>query len=115
MSKDDPSARRRRDPDQALLDAREVVRRHLAGESVREIAAVLGLSATTVHRTIQDYRRAKREADRDAEQSAVLAKLGGVLHCEDVTSPAEIAELNDLEYYRLRHLALGHPVRELWH
>jgi hypothetical protein len=44
---------------------------------MRDIAAALGLSKTTIERTIKDWRRAQREASRDPEQAALLAKLGG--------------------------------------
>jgi hypothetical protein len=44
---------------------------------MRDIAAALGLSKTTIERTIKDWRRAQAEAGRDVEQAALLAKLGG--------------------------------------
>jgi hypothetical protein len=73
----DPTARRRRSPDQALKDAQQTIKRHRRGESMRDIAAALGLSKTTIERTIKDWRRALAEAGKDAEQAALLAKLGG--------------------------------------
>jgi hypothetical protein len=56
----DPTARRRQDPDVALLLAQEIVRRHAHGESVREIARAVRLPRTSVHRTIQQYRAAQQ-------------------------------------------------------
>lgn len=73
----DPTARRRRSPDQALKDAQQIIKRHRRGEHLRPIAAALGLSKTTVERVIKDWRRAQAEAGRDVEQAALLAKLGG--------------------------------------
>lgn len=77
FAKDDPTARRRRSPDQALKDAREIVKRHRRGEHLRPIAAALGLSKTTVERVIKDFRRAQAQAGHDVEQAALLSKLGG--------------------------------------
>jgi len=37
----DPSARRRRSPDEALRDAQAIIRRFLDGESIRVIARAL--------------------------------------------------------------------------
>jgi hypothetical protein len=107
----DPTARRRRDADESLETVQEVVRRHLQGESIRSIAKNVGLPKTSVHRTVMDYRRSKRESDRDVEQAAVFARLSPGLSVEDVTEASQIPLLNALEPYRMEHLPLGHPAR----
>lgn len=107
----DPSARRRRDADEVLRDAQEIVRRHLRGEHVRPIASALGLPRNTVHRVIQDYRRAQREVERDAEQAALLSKYSDTLSCEDVRSVEDVMALNDLERYRWDFLPRDHPAK----
>ncbi|MDP7728938.1 MULTISPECIES: helix-turn-helix domain-containing protein [Mycobacterium] len=116
-SRNDPSSRPRRTRDAELLAAQEIVRPHLAGESVRVIAAAVDLPRTSVHRVIQDYRRAQEGADDpevDAELDALLSKYQGGLACTEVACPADIARLDDLQYFRLGHLPLDHPVRGHW-
>jgi hypothetical protein len=69
-----------------LLSAQEVVRRHRAGESVRVIARAVGLPRTSVHRIIQEYRRARDasplERELDAELDALLSRYEGGFDAE---------------------------------
>ena len=72
----DPTARPRCDHLTALRDAQQIIHQHLAGESVRSISKAVGLSRTSVHRVIQDFRAAQRAEDTDSEMAALLAKYG---------------------------------------
>jgi hypothetical protein len=141
----DSTARRQRSPDQALKDAREIVRRHRRGEALRPIAAALGLSKTTVERVIKDFRRAQAEAEHDVEQAAMLSKLLGGAHRargvavnadnvsisavdaeldemltkyasgmkgHDARTAEDIKALNELEFWRMRHLPADHPAQQ---
>jgi hypothetical protein len=83
--KDDPTSRKRRDPDETLRANQEIIRRHLRDESVRAIAAAVGVPRMSVQRTIQQYKRARAQRDddlrddgeRDAELGALLSKYEG--------------------------------------
>ena len=95
----DPTARRRRAPDEVLLAAQEVIRRHGAGESRRSIARGLGLARTSVDRIVAEYQAAQLGAD-DAELGAELDALvskyeGGVPagFGVDDADPVLVAEL----------------------
>jgi Homeodomain-like domain len=76
--KRDPPSRHRRTPNQMLLDAQEIIRRHRAGEKVRAIARALGLPRTTVTRVIEQFQAAEGASelgDVDAEAAALVAKF----------------------------------------
>jgi hypothetical protein len=78
--KGDPTARRRRAPDEVLAAAQEVIRRHGAGESARSIARGLELSRTSVDRIIYEYKAAQEaleSGDVDAELAALVSKYEG--------------------------------------
>ena len=115
----DPTSRRRRSPDAMLRDAQEIVRRNGSGESIRDIARDMGLPRNSVWRVVQEYRRAQARAAKvdelDSETAALLAKYDGGMSCEDARTAEDIKRLNDLEYYRLRHLPMDHPARVAWH
>jgi hypothetical protein len=70
---DDPTARRRRAPDEVLLAAQEVIRRHKSGESARSIARRLKLSRTSVDGIVAQY-RAAQDDELDAEAAALVSK-----------------------------------------
>jgi IclR helix-turn-helix domain len=116
----DPTARRRRDPEQALKDAREIIRRHGQRQSIREIARALGLPRTSVHRVVQEYRAAQQrqrpgwmagdERD-DAEFGALVSQYEGGLSCSDVRSAEDVMALGDLERFRSDHLPADHPAK----
>jgi NADH:ubiquinone oxidoreductase subunit E len=78
-SDDRVTSRRRLSRDEALRAAQEIIRRHVAGESVRTIARAVQLPRTSVHRVIQDYRRAQLDAEVDAEAATALAKYDGAV------------------------------------
>jgi hypothetical protein len=97
---DDPTARRRRAPDEVLLAAQEVIRRHGAGESARSIARGLGLSRTSVDRIVQQYRDAQRQREElDAEAATLVAKYEGGFNADfDIADadPELVARFEDL-------------------
>lgn len=110
---DDPTIRRRRAPDQVLLHAQDIIRRHGAGEKERSIARGLGLARTSVHRVIEQYQAAQELVDSgedlNSEYAALVSKYEGGLACEDARTPEDIFKLNDLELFRLGHLPADHP------
>ncbi len=114
----DPTARRRWEPQaQAERDA-EILRLYHAGVSQRDIAKMMNCSLGSVQLVVRkEKQRQQQSLDRElnAELDAALAKYADPeLIAEDVTSPEQIAALDDLQYHRLRYLPVGHPVRELW-
>ena len=113
---------RRRLPREAMLarDA-QIWAMHLARMTPAEIGDELGLARQTVGRSIERSEKRHRETEQLRADAAamgapehVLDQLVTDLACEDVTSPEQIAQLNDLEYHRLRYLRDDHPVRALW-
>jgi hypothetical protein len=112
----DPTARRRRAPDEVLLAAQEVIRRHGAGESVRSIARALGLARTSVARIVAEYEAAREVVDSgedlNSEYAALVAKYGdGGMKGEDARTAEDIRGLNELEFFRMRHLPADHPAQ----
>ena len=113
----DPTSRRRRDPDAALLQAQEIVRRHVAGESVRGIARAVGLAPTSVHRVIAEYRRAKEATPLERELDALFAKLDDEgMDFEDARTPEDVMRLDNLQLFRLERAQLpaNHPTIRAW-
>jgi hypothetical protein len=117
----DPTSRRRRAPDAALLQAQEIVRRHVAGESVRGIARAVGLAPTSVHCVIAEYRRAKEatplERELDPELDALFAKLDDEgMDFEDARTPEDVMRLDNLQLFRLERAQLpaNHPAIRAW-
>jgi hypothetical protein len=76
MVLDDPTARRRLSADDALQQKRDVVRLHLAGETMRSIAAATGMGLTSVHRTVAAYKAAVDRADGDDPDKELDSELG---------------------------------------
>lgn len=121
MAADDPTSRRRWDPeDQRIRDA-EILRLYHAGVSHRGIAKQLKCSLGTVQHVLRreqklrQQRQQSLEREFGAELDAALAKYDDpALLAHEVKTVEDIARLNDLEYYRLRHLPLDHPVRAVW-
>jgi hypothetical protein len=117
---DDPTARRRRAPDEVLLQAQEVIARQLQGESVRSIARALGLARTSVARIVAEYEAAQEALDSgedlNSEHAALVAKYSdGGMKADDVRTVEDVRSLNALEYYRLGHLpGADHPGRVAW-
>lgn len=117
---EDPTTRRRLSADDALQQKRDVVRLHLAGETMRSIAAATGMGLTSVHRTIAAYKAAVDRADADdpdfdeeidPELGALAARLTPSLSCEDVRTREQFDALNELERFRFGHLPADHPAR----
>jgi hypothetical protein len=97
-SGDDPTARRRRAPDEVLLAAQEVIRRHSQGESVRSIARALGLARTSVARIVAEYQAAQESLDSgdlNSERAALVSKYEGGYEGFDIADadPELIARL----------------------
>jgi hypothetical protein len=83
---DDPTARRRRAPDEVLLAAQDVIRRHSQGESVRSIARALGLARTSVARIVAEYDAAQEaldSGDLNAEYAALVSKYQAGFDAEE--------------------------------
>jgi hypothetical protein len=113
---DDPTARRRRAPDEVLLAAQEVIRRHGQGESVRSITRGLGLARTSVARIVAKYEAAQEAVDSgddlNSEYAALVSKYGdGGMKAADARTAEDIKGLNELEFFRMRHLPADHPAQ----
>ncbi len=119
--------RRRLDPEQAHKLTQQIIRRHAHGESIREISRATGMPRTSVHRIVQEQKRAQAEADAEQEQElqAELDDLDKGLPYDILSTEQqmqrELSEIladlatdpNDaLAKYRLRHIPKdtpGHP------
>ncbi len=107
----DPTSRHRLSAEDAHAVRREIVRRHIRGHSVREIARALSRPRTSVHRVIQDYRaqEAEQAGPDDWELDAALAY--DEMTAEDVKTVEDVEACNELELYRLRHYPRDSPQR----
>lgn len=77
---DDPTARRRRAPEDVLAGAQEIIRRYTDGQTIRAIARDMGLARTSVDRVVKQYQEAldaQAVDDADAEINALLARWEG--------------------------------------
>jgi hypothetical protein len=74
----------------------------------RVIAERKGMSLGAVQKAHARALKPEEEARREELDSIVAYDDGGP-YCEDVTDPAQVPLLTDLELYRLRFLPAGHP------
>jgi Homeodomain-like domain len=89
-----------------------------AGHTIRDIADAVGCGVATVDRALKRLVTAPWEEGLDDEEEfggqldAALARYAdGSMACADARTPEDVAQLNDLEYFRLGHLPPDHPAK----
>jgi len=109
----EPGHRRRLDKEAQLARDQQLYGLKVQGWSYAEIADEMGMPKSSVQRCVE---RAAKAAglQLNLELDAALAQYDSKVQAEDVTSPDQIGLLDDLQYHRLRYLALDDPVRQHW-
>jgi DNA-binding CsgD family transcriptional regulator len=103
---------RRRIPQEAMnqRDA-EVARLRRAGVAFRAIGERLDMSLGAVQKALARAQKRSLEHELDA---ALAGYANPDMLADDARTPADVAALDSLQYYRLRHLPPDHPARDAW-
>lgn len=112
--------RRRLNGDQFMQRDQRIWQMRADGATVQSIADTVGCGLATVDRALKRLVKQQRrlspqddlEAELGAEVDAALAVYaGGSMKAADARTAEDIKGLNDLEFFRMRHLPADHPAQ----